>query len=277
MRITAISLLLLFHSDYSLAEKSDNTDVRGQIVKSSGDVYVRDQKGAEHKVDTSKYVVHQADTVVTKQGGKAVVQLNDGALSVLDENSKLLIKKPGWMSYLAGKIYFTFQKVFAAPRRVETPFSTIGVRGTTFIVYNDKAGGGVALKEGRLDLESPDKDYEIHISRELKDFDDFKKQQQEESQSMRNEFDEYKKQIKHEFVEYRKSFILQANRVVRFNGNRVDETSMDTADNSAVSAEFGNFEQEAGELLKQFRAKAKKHREQQLEKKSEHHSEQDDF
>jgi hypothetical protein len=33
-----------------------------------------------------------------------------------------------------------------------------------------------------------------------------------------------------------------------------------------VSADFGNFEQEAGELLKQFRAQAKKHREQTLEK-----------
>ncbi len=148
-------------------------------------MYVRDQKGAEHKVDTAKYVVHQADTVVTRQGGKAVVQLNDGALTVLDENSRLLVKKPGWLSYLAGKIYFTFHKVFAEPRHIDAPFSTIGIRGTTFIVYSDKAGGGVALKEGRLELESPDKDYELHISRELKDFADFKKQQQEASQNMR--------------------------------------------------------------------------------------------
>ena len=170
------------------------------------------------------------------------------------------------MSYLAGKIYFTFHKVFAAPRHVDAPFSTIGIRGTTFIVYNDKAGGGVALKEGRLELESPGKDYELHISRELKDFEDFKKQQQEASQKMQNEFDEYKKQIKHEFVEYRKSFVLQANRVVRFNGNRVDETSMDTADNAAVSADFGDFEQEAGELLKKFREQSKQHREQQTQK-----------
>lgn len=269
IRITAISLLLLFHADYSCAEHSDNADVRGQIIKSSGEVYVRDQKGTEQKVDTSKYLVHQADMVVTGQGGKAVVQLNDGALSVLDENSKLLIKKRGWMSYLAGKIYFTFRKVFAAPKHISTPFSTIGIRGTTFIVYSDKAGGGVALKEGRLELESPDKDYELHISRELKDFADFKKQQQEASRSMRNEFDSYKKQIKHEFVEYRKSFILQSNRVVRFNGNRVDETSMDAADNADISAEFGSFEQEAGELLKQFREQSKQHREQQKQKQKE--------
>lgn len=275
MRITAISLLLLFHADYSLAENSDNVVARGQIVKASGEVYVRDQKGAEHKVDTSKYVVHQADTVITKQDGKAVVKLNDGALTVLDENSQLLVKKPGWLSYLSGKIYFTFRKVFAGSRHIVTPFSTIGIRGTTFIVYSDKAGGGVALKEGRLELESPGKDYELHISRELKDFADFKKQQQEASQKMRNEFDDYKKQIKQEFVEYRKSFILQSNRVVRFNGNRVDETSMDSADNSEVSADFGNFEQEAGELLKQFRAQAKAHREQKPEQNTDQGS--DDF
>jgi hypothetical protein len=262
MRVAAITLLLLFYADSAFAEKIINTD-RGQILKSSGDVYVRDQQGIEHIVDTPKFTVHETDTIVTKEGSKAVVQLNDGALSVLDENSSLLIKKSGWLSYLGGKIYFTFHKVFAEPRHIDTPFSIIGIRGTTFIVYTDKTGGAVALQEGRLEMESPAQSYELHISRELKDFEAFKKQAQDGTENMRHEFDDYKKQINQEFVEYRKSFILQANRVARFSGHRVDETSMNTEGNAELGAEFGSFEQEAGELLQQFRGQVKKQREKQ--------------
>jgi hypothetical protein len=207
------------------------------------------------------------DTIVTRDGGKAVVQFNDGAMSVLDEKSSLRVEKSSWFSHLGGKIYFTFRKVFGEPKRVKTPFSTIGVRGTTFIVYADASGNGVALQEGRLNIESPGEEYELHIRREQDEFAAFKQEAQEKTEEMNREFDSYKNQIKREFVEYRKSFTLDANRVIRFNGNRVDLTSMDSADNAEISAAFGDFEQEAGELLEQFRAQAKKHREQQADEK----------
>jgi hypothetical protein len=141
------------------------------------------------------------------------------------------------------------------------------VRGTTFIVYADASGNGVALQEGRLNIESPGEEYELHIRREQDEFAAFKQEAQEKTEEMNREFDSYKNQIKREFVEYRKSFTLDANRVIRFNGNRVDLTSMDSADNAEISAAFGDFEQEAGELLEQFRAQAKKHREQQADEK----------
>jgi hypothetical protein len=265
MRTAALSLLFLLQANFAAAEEA--ADSRGQILKSNGEVYVVDQQGVEHKVGDENYEVHEMDTIVTRDGGKAVVQFNDGAMSVLDEKSSLRVEKSSWFSHLGGKIYFTFRKVFGEPKRVKTPFSTIGVRGTTFIVYADASGNGVALQEGRLNIESPGEEYELHIRREQDEFAAFKQEAQEKTEEMNREFDSYKNQIKREFVEYRKSFTLDANRVIRFNGNRVDLTSMDSADNAEISAAFGDFEQEAGELLEQFRAQAKKHREQQADEK----------
>ncbi len=237
-------------------------EARGKILKINGEVHVINQAGASRKVEDSKFIVHEFDTIVTEGGGKAVVQFNDGALSVLDEKSRLRIEQNSWFSHLGGKIYFTFRKVFGEPRQVSTRFATIGVRGTTFIVYGDETGeGGLALQEGSLEIESPGDAFELHIKRELDDFEAFKKQAQERERALRKEFEDYKKQVNDEFVEYRKSFSLQSNRVLRFNGNRVDETSLEAGDNDAMKTDFSNFEQEAGELLEQFREQSKQHRE----------------
>lgn len=277
LQLAALSLCLLFQHTYAVA-----ADARGQIVKSSGEVYVLDQQGKQRKLDQSRQVVHELDTIVTRDGARAVVQFNDGALSVLDENSRLRVEKTNWLSYIGGKIYFTFRKVFDQPKRVKTPFSTIGIRGTTFIIYDDAAGSGLALQEGEIDVESPGEKYELHKAAELDEYAAYKKQAEQASQAMHREFDDYKKEINKEFVEYRKSFTLEANRVIRFTGNRVDESRLDAADNSAINADFGHFETEAGELLQQFRAQAKQHREQMqeqelLKKKQETKSFFDDF
>jgi hypothetical protein len=256
-----ISIVLLFHVQLAGAD-----DLRGRILKANGDVYVINPQGVKRKINTSTEVVRELDTIVTQEGGKAVVQFNDGALSVLDQKSSLRVEKTNWLSHIGGKIYFTFRKVFGEPRQVRSAFATIGVRGTTFIVYEDESGEGVALQEGRLEIESPGPDFELHIRRELDEFEAFKQQALEQREAMRSEFDQYKQQLNREFVEYRKNFTLEANRVIRFDGKRVDETSMDDVDNDRIKAEFSNFEQEAGEMLQQFREQSKQYRDQHEQK-----------
>ena len=243
-----------------LTTMADNE--RGRIMKINGEVHVINKDGQTRKVEDSKFVVHELDTIVTEGGGKAVVQFNDGSLSVLDEKSKLRVEKSNWLSHIGGKIYFTFRKIFGPPRKVSSHFATIGVRGTTFIVYGDEGGkGGIALQEGKLEVESPGEAYELHIKRELDEFEAYKQQALEKREAMKKEFEDYKKQVNKEFVEYRKSISLEANRVLQFDGNRVDETSLDAGDNQHLKAEFASFEQEAGELLEQFRQQSKEHRE----------------
>jgi ferric-dicitrate binding protein FerR (iron transport regulator) len=232
-------------------------EFRGKVVKVKGDVHVIDAQGKRTRVDDSKFLVRELDTIVTDKGGNVIVQFNDGAMTVLDEKSSLQVEKTNWLSHLGGKIYFTFRKIFGQPRKVKTAFATLGVRGTTFIVYNDENGKGVALAEGQLEVESPGPDFEIHRKQQMDEFEAFKQQAHEQQQALKKEFDDYRNRMQKEFVEYKKNFTLEADHVIRFDGTRVDETTMD--DNT--KADFAAFEKEAGDMLIEFRKQASEYKE----------------
>lgn len=237
---------------------------RGQILKTTGEVKIVDAQGEAREV-TGPVVVNENDTVSTSKGSKAVVKFNDGALSILDENSSLKVEKKNWLSHIGGKIYFTFRKVFSGSQQVKAKFSTIGIRGTTFIVTdNEEEGQSVALQEGKLEIESPGDDYEIHRQKPADDFESFKRQAAEAREALNKEYEDYKKKTMEEFVEYKKSFSMEANHVIRFDGNRVDEAAMGEQD----AAAFSDFEAVAGEMLESFRRQAKEHREQHEENES---------
>lgn len=243
---------VLLSSPTLMAEQSG---FRGKVLKFNGDVEIINSKGEKRSVKEVAEPLNENDTIVTKEGARIVVQFDDGALSVLDEKSRLRVEKTSWFSYLGGKVYFTFKKVFGEPRRVRTRAATIGVRGTTFIISeNEKQDGeSVALKEGLLQIESTGPAFEIHKQKELNEFEQFKLEQQRTKQATLDEFERYKQQTMQEFVEYRREFTLQANRVIHLTGYRVDETGM-TEENTA---DFESFESEAEDLIKNFRARSK--------------------
>ncbi len=241
-----------------LVSAGANADAfRGRIVKAKGEVHIIDQQGRQHKLEESRFRVRERDTIVTTENGAAVVRFNDGSMSVMREKSRLRVEKTNWLSHIGGKIYFTFRKVFGEPKRVRTRFATIGVRGTTFIVTDENDMQGVALKEGQVEVESPQGEYEIHRQKEMDEFEAFRQQMAQQQQQLADEFAQYKQQIQQEFVEYKKQFVLQANRVIRFDGKRVDETAMTEQDRQ----EFASFEAIAGDMLRQFRQQSKAHRE----------------
>jgi hypothetical protein len=253
--ISAVAPLLcmLLFSSLCAAEEFAVAASRGQILKIKGDVEVINARGEVHKASEPMLVIREMDTIVTHKGSRAVVKFTDGALSVLDEKSSLRIEKTNWMSHLGGKIYFTFRKVFGKPRKVNSRFATIGIRGTTFIIYDDEKGEGVALQEGELEVESPGEAYEIHKQKVVDEFEAFKQQARDRQVALQNEYADYKKQTMKEFVEYKKSFTLEASRVIRFDGKRVDETKM----GEETKAEFDDFEAIAGEMLLEFRQQVK--------------------
>ncbi len=251
---TILAVSLFFQSSLSHAEED-----RGLILKASGAVTITSSQGEVREITEPKIIVRELDTVSTGKGGQVIVHFNDGAMSVLGEKSSLRVDKKNWLSHIGGKIYFTFRKVFGEQRRVRTTFSTIGIRGTTFIIYdNEEDGEGVALQEGRLELESLAGDYEIHRQRPMDEFAAFKQQAIDAQNAMKKEYEDYKKQTMEEFVEYKKSFTMEANHVIRFDGNRVDETEMGEKE----QASFSDFESIAGDMLEAFRSQSKQHREQ---------------
>ena len=225
---------LLFQSTL-LAE-----NFRARIVKVEGQVYVMNSEGEKRKPEKMQFLVNSDETVITSENSKAVLQFDDGAMSVLDQKSSLRVEQSGWLSQLGGKIYYVFRKVLGKekPRKVRTKLATIGIRGTTFIVDTNGDSQQVALQEGKLNIESSGDDFEIHKpSAVADDFAAFKQQSRQRQEALDDEFTNYKKDIGKEFVEYKKSFDLEANKVVSFNGNRVNETDL----NKDWTASFDGF------------------------------------
>jgi len=251
--LSTLTILVVIFSATAQTE-----EYRGEVVKANGEVHIIDAEGKRRRVEESSFIVREMDTIVTAEGGNAIVRFNDGVLSILREKSRLQVEKANWLSHLGGKIYFTFRKVFSERRQVKTRFATLGIRGTTFIIYDDDNGQRVALEEGLLDIESPGPVFEIHKQQALDEFEAFKQKTLQQKNQMRREFDDYKEQVQRDYIEYGTVFTLQPDHVIRFDGTRVDENLFD--DN--VTAEFEDFEAIAGELLDEFREQARQYREQ---------------
>lgn len=252
--VTSVIYLMVFF--LPMAAIADQPEPRGKVLKLTGDVEVIDARGETRSIKNVDEPLNEMDTIVTKKDASVVVRFNDGALSVLDEKSRLRVEKTSWFSYLGGKVYFTFKKVFGEHQRmVKTRAATIGVRGTTFIINenSERSGESVALKEGELQIESTGPAFEIHKKKILDEFEQFKLEQQREKQAQKNEFEQYKQQTMHEFVEYRREYVLRPNRVINLSGYRLDEAAMTESN----KADFESFETEAGDLIKNFRSRSK--------------------
>ncbi|RDH81461.1 MAG: hypothetical protein DIZ80_15375 [endosymbiont of Galathealinum brachiosum] len=229
MNSTKLAGILFVLSPFLFQSTLLAENFRARIVKVQGQVYVMNSEGEKRKPEKMQFLVNSDETVVTSKNSKAVLQFDDGAMSVLDQKSSLRVEQSGWLSQLGGKIYYVFRKVIGKqkPKKVRTKFATIGIRGTTFIVDADDNNQQVALQEGKLNIESPGDDYEIHKPADVADdFAAFKQQARQRQQALDDEFSNYKKDIGKEFVEYKKSFDLEANKVVSFNGSRVNETDL---------------------------------------------------
>ena len=249
---TLLTALAVFMQPVSLLAESA---YRGKVLQFSGDVEVVGARGEKRSVQKVDEQLNEMDTIITGEDARVVVQFDDGALSVLDEKSRLRVEKTSWFSYLGGKIYFTFKKVFGPQRNVKIRTATLGIRGTTFIIAENAEldGESVALKEGLLFVESTGPAFEIHKQREMSDFERYRMAQMAEKRQMQDEYDEYKKQTMREYIEYRRQFTLKPNRVISLSGYRIDEKEMTEAD----MADFESFESEAEDLIKEFRSRSK--------------------
>lgn len=254
MKLTKLAGILLVSSSLFFQSTLQAENFRARIVKVQGQVYVVNSEGEKREPEKKQFLVNSNETVVTSKNSKAVIQFEDGAMSVLDQKSSLRVEQSGWLSQLGGKIYYVFRKVVGKekPKKVRTKFATIGIRGTTFIVDAEDASQQVALQEGKLNLESPGDDYEIHKpAPTADDFAAFKQQAAQRKQALDEEFSDYKKNIGKEFVEYKKSFDLDANKVVSFNGNRVDENTLD-GDWTTSFDDFADFSKDYIDAYKEL-------------------------
>ncbi|MDH3451981.1 MAG: FecR domain-containing protein [Gammaproteobacteria bacterium] len=126
----------------------------GRMLRLSGDIEIVNSYGEVRTPAETGFVVRKAETVRTGNSGVVVLDFDNDPVTVLDRNSELNVRTPTWFSHLAGKAYFAFQRllnVSQQDRVVNNTVALIGIRGTTFISY-DEAKKGVALKEGSLQI-----------------------------------------------------------------------------------------------------------------------------
>ena len=209
---------------------------RARIVKTEGDVYVINSAGMTRLPQKKQNLVSESETIVTSKNSKAIVQFEDGVMSVMDEKSSLLVEQSGWLSQLSGKIYYVFRKLASRDksRKIKTKFATIGIRGTIFIVDATGDNQKLALRKGKLNIESPDGEYELLKDKSVADdYATFKQQAVQAGKNMHDEFTDYKESINDEFVEYKKSFNLEENKVLSFHGRRVNKSNIDKSWESA--------------------------------------------
>ena len=244
MRLALLFIALMF-SGSILAD-----NIRGRIVKIQGHVYIISDKNERRIPAKSKFLVNENETVITEEDSRAVIQFNDGALSVLNEKTALRVEKAGWLSQLSGKVYYIFKKVFKKqPKKVFTKFATIGIRGTAFVVNADVNQNMIALQQGGLNIESPDGDYAISRQSKPSEFSDFKSEQKKQLDAMDQQYLNYKNQLSEEFIEYKKSFYLKENFQLSFDDGKVEEKLI-TED---IERQFNGFVSFAGDYVSAYK------------------------
>lgn len=233
-------------------------EFQGKIIKSKGDVVIRDKSGHERSPEQSDYIAVTDEKVNTLDGGRAVVKFTNGSLTVIGENSSLGIEKPTLFAHLKGKILFAFNKSPGPTRMVRTPSAVFGVRATTFLVGQDDNGETMALKEGLVHVEAPEGAFEIHKKKDMDEFDALKADMEQGVTDMKQEGDAFIQQQKDDYVAFKKSFLVKPDQSIRINGNRVDHGPMDDSDKAA----FEDLERFADDLLSEFKSEKDDHGEE---------------
>lgn len=215
----------------------------GKIVKSKGDVVIRNLQGEERTPEVTDYIAVADEEINTRSGGRAVVKFTNGSMTVIGENSSLGIEKPTLFAQLKGKILFAFAKDSGPTRMVRTPSAVFGVRATTFVVENNEDGESLALKEGLVHVESPGGAFEIHQKTEQNELDALKAEMEQGVRDMKKEGEAFIQQEKDEYVAFKKSFLVKPDQVIRIKGNRVDQGPMESTDKSTLQ-DLEDFGQE---------------------------------
>lgn len=224
-------------------------DFQGKIIKSQGDVVIRDKAGRVRSPEMSDYIAVTEETVNTQEGGRAVVKFTNGSMTVIGENSSLGIEKPTLFAQLKGKILFAFTRSPGPTRMVRTPSAVFGVRATTFVVGQDEQGSTLALKEGLVQVEAPEGAFEIHRQKEMSELEAFRAEMEQGVRDMKKEGEAFIQQQKDEYVAFKKSFLVKPDQSIRITGTRVDQGPMANEDREV----FEDLEGFAGDLLTDFK------------------------
>ena len=213
-----------------------------EVVRSNGSVTVKqDDQGGRGK-----------HTLVTGPDGRAVIRVGKSGFIVLEKNTTIEVDRPSksgnFFRQVTGMIYFALNSLRKSSPRTEirTATATIGIRGTRFLVAELPDRKEVGVRKGKVNIESPEGEFEIHRQVEMDEFEAFKHEGKEAIAKERDEFEEYKANEQREFIEYKREFGLSENRMASFDGSKVVEREL----SEETKKDMGSLEEYAQEWLK---------------------------
>lgn len=219
-KFAAAGLLMLSQAAWA----ADNIE----IMTAEGTVTVADATDKAGKPAQSKSIITTGNIVTTGADARAVVKVASDGYVVMGKNSKVEITqsskdKPGFFKQISGAVYYAINSIKNRGRKVEvrTATTTIGIRGTRFLVTEEENRKEIGMRKGVVNVESVEGDFEIHKKAEQDEFESFKKEGAAAMEKTQREFDEYKQKTEQEFVEFKKEFTLPADRMASFDGKKV--------------------------------------------------------
>ncbi|MDP2805123.1 MAG: FecR family protein [Gallionellaceae bacterium] len=224
-----------------------------EIVKAEGGVTVSDKPDGKQSAVTTKSTLPAANVISTGPNGRAVVKVGGTGYIVLEKNSQVEMNNSskGFFRQLTGMVYYAVNSIKGKDRSLEvrTKTATMGIRGTRFIVTDVPERQEVGVRKGTVSVESSDGDFEIHKKAEMDEFEAMKREAEAAVNKEKSDFDAYKETTEKEFVEFKREFSLSADRMVSFNGKRVDDRPL----SGETKKDMETLEGFAGEWLKQVR------------------------
>jgi len=222
-----------------------------EIVKADGNLTVSDTTGKNQKTAKIKDTLAPANILATGADGRAVVRVGNTGYIVLEKNSKVEINTAndhaGFFRQISGMIYYAVNSIKKNDRTLEVRIktATMGIRGTRFIVTDTPDSNEVGMRKGTLSVESPAGDFEIHKKSDQDEFEAMKRESQAAIEDEKSKFEKYKTDTQHEFVEYKHEFALGMDRMVSFDGKRVDDRPL----GGETKKELESLEDFAGKWL----------------------------
>lgn len=222
-----------------------------EIVKSEGGVTVSDKVDGKQKTVATKSALPAVNVLSTGADGRAVVRVGNTGYIVLEKNSKVEINNgsAGFFRQLTGMVYYAVNTIKGKDRTLEvrTKTATMGIRGTRFLVADIPERNEIGMRKGTLSVESLSGEFEIHKKAEQDEFEAMKREGQAAVSKEKSDFDAYKANAEKEFVEYKREFSLGADRMVSFDGKRVDDRPL----SGETKQDMETLESYAGEWLNQ--------------------------
>ena len=226
--IWSIIFILLSFSNINAAQDAEK--VIATLEKFDGVVKILPKDSIRRAKATEHHALYSGDMVLSYRNAHALIVLSDGSKVVLDESASISFAI-NEVAQKSGAAYYEIHHRNAKNALdVKTEFAIIGIKGTTFIVNADDKKESIALKEGQIEVKSPEAAFKLYREKVDAAFGAYKNKQN-------SDFESYKKAQREKIASEVKAFEMYAGKVVRFSGNTADESDFDTN----VTAEFERF------------------------------------